>query len=80
MTKSTSQAWLKPEILSTLGPNLARIPTRPEKPGPIYNTVVVQIQNVFTARQNKRNDNLQHGKIKEINNYNITQYTSKIKI
>ena len=32
--KSTSQARIKPEILSTLGP------TRPEKPGPAYNSDV----------------------------------------
>ena len=32
-----SQAQIKPDILSTLDPNPAR--TRPEKPGPTYNSV-----------------------------------------
>ena len=32
---------LTPKFLSTLGPNLARTRTRPEKPGPTYNSVLV---------------------------------------
>ena len=41
-TKSTSQAQIKPEILSTLGPNPARTQTRPKEPGPTYNSEIQQ--------------------------------------
>ena len=33
-TKSASQAWIKPKILSTLGPN----PAQTKKAGPTYNS------------------------------------------
>ena len=37
-TKNTSQTRIKPEILSTLGPNPAQTQTRSEKPRPTYNS------------------------------------------
>ena len=51
-TKSTSQARIKPEILSTLSTNPAR--TRPEKPGPIYNSGAkwIRLRQVATWLEN----------------------------